>query len=332
MKKSTNKKPEIVKFKKILVANRGEIAIRVLRAASELKLRTVAIYTYEDRYSLHRYKADEAYQIGPDDSTLKPYLDIDEIIRVAKKCGAEAIHPGYGFLSENINFVRKCKANGIIFIGPEAETMMKVGDKVLTKAFAREIDVPLIEDSLVDVSVESVALAEAKKIGWPIMVKAKNGGGGRGMRVVKTEKEFSKAYNEAKGEAKTAFGSDEVFIEKFIDNPKHIEVQLLGDKYGNVVHLYERDCSVQRRFQKVVEIGPSFGLKQETRDKLYEYATRIGKHSNYSHAGTVEFLVDTQENIYFIEVNPRIQVEHTVTEELTGIDIVRSQILSLIHI
>ena len=327
MKKSTNKKPEIVKFKKILVANRGEIAIRVLRAASELKLRTVAIYTYEDRYSLHRYKADEAYQIGPDDSPLKPYLDIDEIIRVAKKCGAEAIHPGYGFLSENINFVRKCKANGIIFIGPEAETMMKVGDKVLTKAFAREIDVPLIEDSLVDVSVESVALAEAKKIGWPIMVKAKNGGGGRGMRVVKTEKEFSKAYNEAKGEAKTAFGSDEVFIEKFIDNPKHIEVQLLGDKYGNVVHLYERDCSVQRRFQKVVEIGPSFGLKQETRDKLYEYATRIGKHSNYSHAGTVEFLVDTQENIYFIEVNPRIQVEHTVTEELTGIDIVRSQIL-----
>jgi len=327
MKKSTNKKPEIVKFKKILVANRGEIAIRVLRAASELKLRTVAIYTYEDRYSLHRYKADEAYQIGPDDSPLKPYLDIDEIIRVAKKCGAEAIHPGYGFLSENINFVRKCKANGIIFIGPEAETMMKVGDKVLTKAFAREIDVPLIEDSLVDVSVESVALAEAKKIGWPIMVKAKNGGGGRGMRVVKTEKEFSKAYNEAKGEAKTVFGSDEVFIEKFIDNPKHIEVQLLGDKYGNVVHLYERDCSVQRRFQKVVEIGPSFGLKQETRDKLYEYATRIGKHSNYSHAGTVEFLVDTQENIYFIEVNPRIQVEHTVTEELTGIDIVRSQIL-----
>lgn len=320
-------KPQIKKFKKILVANRGEIAIRVLRAASELKLRTVAIYTFEDRYSLHRYKADESYQIGPDDSPLKPYLDIDEIIRVAKKCGAEAIHPGYGFLSENIHFVRKCQANGIVFIGPEPETMMKVGDKVLTKAFAREIDVPLIEDSLVDVSTEPVALREAKKIGWPIMVKAKNGGGGRGMRVVRTEAEFSKAYNEAKGESKTAFGSDEVFIEKFIENPKHIEVQLLGDKYGNIVHLYERDCSVQRRFQKVVEIGPSFGLKQETRDKLYEYAVRIGKHSNYSHAGTVEFLVDVAENIYFIEVNPRIQVEHTVTEELTGIDIVRSQIL-----
>ena len=327
MKKSSSEKPNIVKFKKILVANRGEIAIRVLRAASELKLRTVAIYTFEDRYSLHRYKADEAYQIGPDDSPLKPYLDIDEIIRVAKKCGAEAIHPGYGFLSENIHFVRKCQANGIIFIGPEPETMMKVGDKVRTKTFAREIDVPLIEDSQIDVSKESVALSEAKRIGWPIMVKAKNGGGGRGMRVVRKEAEFSKAYNEAKGEAKTAFGSDEVFIEKFIENPKHIEVQLLGDKYGNIVHLYERDCSVQRRFQKVVEMGPSYGLKQETRDKLYDYALRIGKHSNYSHAGTVEFLVDTEENIYFIEVNPRIQVEHTVTEEITGIDIVRSQIL-----
>jgi pyruvate carboxylase len=320
-------KPTINKFKKILVANRGEIAIRVLRAASELKLRTVAIYTYEDRYSLHRYKADESYQIGPDDSPLKPYLDIDEIIRVAKACGAEAIHPGYGFLSENIHFVRKCKQNGITFIGPEPETMEKVGDKVATKTFAREIDVPLIEDSQIDVSVEEVALKEAHRIGFPVMVKAKNGGGGRGMRVVRTEKEFSKAYQEAKGEAKTAFGSDEVFIEKFIENPKHIEVQLLGDKYGNVVHLYERDCSVQRRFQKVVEIGPSLGLKQETRDKLYEYATRIGVHSNYSHAGTVEFLVDQAENIYFIEVNPRIQVEHTVTEEITGIDIVRSQIL-----
>ena len=320
-------KPTINKFKKILVANRGEIAIRVLRAASELKLRTVAIYTFEDRYSLHRYKADESYQIGPDDSPLKPYLDIDEIIRVAKACGAEAIHPGYGFLSENIDLVKKCKANGLIFIGPEAETMMKVGDKVMTKAFAREINVPLIEDSLVDVSVESVALREAKKIGFPVMVKAKNGGGGRGMRVVREEAAFSKAYNEAKGEAKTAFGSDEVFIEKFIENPKHIEVQLLGDKYGNIVHLYERDCSVQRRFQKVVEIGPSLGLKQETRDKLYEYAIKIGKHSNYSHAGTVEFLVDVAENIYFIEVNPRIQVEHTVTEEITGIDLVSSQIL-----
>lgn len=320
-------KPVINKFKKLLVANRGEIAIRVLRAASELKLRTIAIYTYEDRYSLHRYKADEAYQIGKDDSPLKPYLDIDEIIRVAKACGAEAIHPGYGFLSENINFVRKCQENGIVFIGPQPETMEKVGDKVATKTFAREINVPLIEDSQIDISTEAVALKEANRIGFPIMVKAKNGGGGRGMRVVKTESEFSKAYNEAKGEAKTAFGSDEVFIEKYIENPKHIEVQLLGDKYGNVVHLYERDCSVQRRFQKVVEVGPSLGLKQETREKLYEYATRIGVHSNYSHAGTVEFLVDGQENIYFIEVNPRIQVEHTVTEEITGIDIVRSQIL-----
>jgi len=314
-------------FKKILVANRGEIAIRILRAAAELKLRTVSIYTYEDRYSLHRYKSDESYQIGTNEEPLKPYLDIEEIIRVAKMCGAEAIHPGYGFLSENIHLVNRCKEEGIIFIGPTAETMSKVGDKVATKAFAREIEVPLIEDSQVELKTEKIALKEAKRIGFPVMVKAKNGGGGRGMRVVRTAADFSKAYHEAKGESKTAFGSDEIFIEKYIENPKHIEVQLLGDKYGNIVHLYERDCSVQRRFQKVVEIGPSVTLKQETKDKLYEYAVRIGKHSNYSHAGTVEFLVDAEENIFFIEVNPRIQVEHTVTEEITGIDIVRSQIL-----
>ncbi len=320
-------KKNIIKFKKILVANRGEIAIRVLRAASELGLRTVAIYTYEDRYSLHRYKADESYQIGLKDEPLKPYLNIEEIIRVAKMCGAEAIHPGYGFLSENIHLVKRCKKEGIIFVGPSAETMSKVGDKVATKTFARKIDVPLIEDSHVEITNVKIALKEAKRIGFPVMVKAKNGGGGRGMRVVRTEEEFSKAFHEARGEAKTAFGSDEIFIEKFIENPKHIEVQLLGDKYGNVVHLYERDCSVQRRFQKVVEIGPSVTLKQETKDKLYEYAVRIGVHSKYSNAGTVEFLVDAAENIYFIEVNPRIQVEHTVTEEITGIDIVRSQIL-----
>jgi len=320
-------KINIKKFTKILVANRGEIAIRILRASAELRLRTVAMYTFEDRYSLHRYKADESYQIGTNEEPLKPYLDIEEILRVAKMCGAEAIHPGYGFLSENINLVRRCKEEGIIFIGPTAETMSKVGDKVATKTFAREIKVPLIEDSRIELTSAEIALKEAERIGFPVMVKAKNGGGGRGMREVHAKEEFSKAYNEARGEAKTAFGNDEVFIEKLIINPKHIEVQLLADKYGNVVHLYERDCSVQRRFQKVVEIGPSITLRQETKDKLYDYAVRIGKHSNYSHAGTVEFLVDADENIYFIEVNPRIQVEHTVTEEITGIDIVRSQIL-----
>ena len=318
--------PDIRKFKKLLVANRGEIAIRVLRAASEMKIRTVAMYTYEDRYSLHRYKADEAYQIGEDDDPLKPYLDIPEIIALAKRENVDAIHPGYGFLSENVNFVRACKEAGITFVGPEPEVMQRSGDKVQAKIVARNAQVPLIEDSKVDLADSSIALAEAKKIGFPVMVKAAAGGGGRGMRVVRSEDQLEKAFNEAKGEAKKAFGDDTIFIEKFIDSPKHIEVQIMGDNYGNLVHLYERDCSVQRRYQKVVEVAPSIGLKDETREKLYEYALRITKEVNYNNVGTVEFLVDADENIYFIEVNPRVQVEHTITEEITGIDIVRSQI------
>jgi len=318
--------PKIRKFKKLLVANRGEIAIRVLRAASEMKIRTVAMYTYEDRYSLHRYKADEAYQIGEDDDPLKPYLDIQEIISLAKREKVDAIHPGYGFLSENVNFVKACKEAGITFVGPEPEVMQRLGDKVQAKIVARNAQVPLIEDSKLELTDSSIALEEAKKIGFPVMVKAAAGGGGRGMRVVRSEDQLEGAFNEAKGEAKKAFGDDTVFIEKFIDNPKHIEVQIMGDNYGNLVHLYERDCSVQRRYQKVVEVAPSIGLKDETREKLYEYALRITKEVNYNNVGTVEFLVDAEENIYFIEVNPRVQVEHTITEEITGIDIVRSQI------
>ncbi len=314
------------RFSKLMVANRGEIATRVLRAASELDLRTVAIYTYEDRYSLHRYKADEAYQIGKEDEPLKPYLNIDEIIRVAKENGVEAIHPGYGFLSENVDFVRKCDENGIIFVGPTAESMDRLGDKVAAKKLAREIGVPLIEDSQGNLNTYKKALAEAERIGFPIMVKAVSGGGGRGMRVVRSEKELEKSYKEAKREAKTAFGDDTVFLEKFIENPKHIEVQILGDNHGNLIHLYERDCSVQRRFQKVVEIAPAITLSTNTKEKLYDYALRIAKHADYRNAGTVEFLVEG-EDIYFIEVNPRIQVEHTITEEITGIDIVRTQIL-----
>ncbi len=317
----------IHRFKKIMVANRGEIAIRVLRAASELRLRTVAIFTYEDRYSLHRYKADEAYQIGKDDDPLKPYLDIEEILRVAKQNGVEAIHPGYGFLSENVHFARRCREEGIIFIGPTPETMERLGDKVAAKVLARELNVPLIEDSQESLTNEDIALKEAKRIGFPVIIKAAAGGGGRGMRVVREEKQLITEYLEAKGEAKTAFGDDTVFLEKFIENPKHIEVQILGDKHGNIVHLYERDCSVQRRFQKVVEIAPAVTLRQDTKDKLYEYALRLARAVEYSHAGTVEFLVDAEEHIYFIEVNPRIQVEHTVTEEITGVDLVRSQIL-----
>lgn len=315
------------RFQKLMVANRGEIAVRVLRAASELELTTVAIYTHEDRYSLHRYKADEAYQVGKDDEPLKPYLDIEEIIRIAKENGIEAIHPGYGFLSENVQFAKRCGEEGIVFVGPTPLAMQQLGDKVDAKEIARSLDVPLIEDSRVPLTSVEIALKEAARIGYPIMVKAASGGGGRGMRVVRQESELSKAFLEAKGEAKTAFGDDTIFLEKYIDAPKHIEVQILADNYGNIVHLFERDCSLQRRFQKVVEIAPSATLGQNTKDALYEYSLRIAKHVNYSNAGTVEFLVDKDQNIYFIEVNPRIQVEHTITEQITGIDIVRSQIL-----
>ncbi|MEL6717986.1 MAG: pyruvate carboxylase, partial [Bacteroidota bacterium] len=314
-------------FKKLLVANRGEIAIRILRAASELELRTVAIYTYEDRYSLHRYKADESYQIGQEDEPLKPYLDIPEIIRVAKENGVDMIHPGYGFLSENTDFARACRDASIVFVGPTPEAMDRLGDKVAAKEVARKINVPLIEDSQEDLVNIEVAKKEAARITYPVMVKAASGGGGRGMRIVRSEAELETEYLEARREAKTAFGDDTVFLEKFIENPRHIEVQIIGDQHGNIVHLYERDCSVQRRFQKVVEVAPAISIQPFTKDRLYSYATNIAREVGYSNAGTVEFLVDASENIYFIEVNPRVQVEHTITEEITGIDIVRTQIL-----
>lgn len=314
-------------IKKIMVANRGEIAIRVLRAASEMHIRTVAIYTYEDRFSLHRYKADESYQIGSDDQPLKPYLDIEEIIRVAKENGVDAIHPGYGFLSENVHFVQRCREEGIIFVGPNPEVMEQLGDKIAAKKIAKAINVPVIEDAIL--SVEDIDKVDeiAAKIGFPIILKAAAGGGGRGMRVVRDIKDVKASFNEASNEALKAFGDGTIFIEKFIDQPKHIEVQLLADNFGNIVHLFERDCSVQRRFQKVVEIAPAPNLPQKAKDAVYEYALKIAKAVNYNNAGTVEFLVDQNNDVYFIEVNPRIQVEHTVTEEITGIDIVRSQIL-----
>ncbi len=318
---------EIKRFRKLLVANRGEIAIRVLRAASELKLRTVAIYTHEDRYSLHRYKADEAYQVGANDDPLKPYLDIEAIIQVAKDNEVDAIHPGYGFLSENVQFARRCREEGISFVGPSPEVMDQLGDKVAAKVLARRVEVPLIEDSQEDLVNGDIALREAQRIGYPVIIKAASGGGGRGMRVVRSEQDLVREYKEARGEARTAFGDDTVFLEKFIEDPRHIEVQILGDHHGNIVHLFERDCSVQRRFQKVVEVAPSVNLNQATRHKLYDYALRLAREVGYSCAGTVEFLVDKAENIFFIEVNPRVQVEHTITEEVTGIDIVRSQIL-----
>ncbi|MGE7776041.1 pyruvate carboxylase [Chitinophaga sp. NPDC101104] len=312
---------------KLLVANRGEIAVRILRAASELRIRTVAIFTYEDRYSLHRYKADEAYQIGKDDDPLKPYLDVEAIIHMAKSQGVDAIHPGYGFLSENVTFARRCREEGIIFVGPDPEVMAQLGDKVAAKTLARRVNVPLIEDSQVKLEDVETVRKEALRIGLPVILKAAAGGGGRGMRVVRDENQLERSFLEARSEAGKAFGDDTIFIEKFIEEPKHIEVQLMGDNYGNIVHLYERDCSVQRRFQKVVEIAPSPNLPLETREEVYKYALALAREVKYNNVGTVEFLVDRQNKVYFIEVNPRIQVEHTVTEEVTGIDIVRSQIL-----
>lgn len=310
-----------------MVANRGEIAIRILRAISELHIQSVAIFTHEDRYSLHRYKADEAYQIGSDEEPLKPYLDIEEIISVAKENEVGAIHPGYGFLSENVHFATRCREEGITFIGPQPEVMGQLGDKVMAKKVARAAGVPVIEDNQKELVDQEIAKSEASRIGYPVIIKASAGGGGRGMRVVRDEKELIKSYNEAKSEAGKAFGDDTIFLEKYVENPKHIEVQILADNFGNTVHLYERDCSVQRRFQKVVEVAPSYGLQGKTRQQLYSYALKIAKQVNYNNAGTVEFLVDPVEDIYFIEVNPRVQVEHTITEEITGIDIVRTQIL-----
>jgi pyruvate carboxylase len=315
------------KLNKILVANRGEIAIRILRAISELNIQTVAVYTYEDRYSLHRYKADEAYQIGPDDEPLKPYLDIEEIINLAKKKNVHAIHPGYGFLSENVTFARRCEEEGIIFIGPRPEVMERLGNKIKAKQVAREANIPIIDESRKDLKNVKIAVSEANRIGYPVMTKAASGGGGRGMRVCHNDEQLSQAFTEARSEALKSFGDDTIFLEKYIDSPKHIEVQIMADLHGNMVHLFERDCSVQRRFQKVVEIAPSQSLSQEVKEKIYQYALDICKHVNYNNLGTVEFLVDKNENIFFIEVNPRIQVEHTITEEITGIDLVRSQIL-----
>ena len=312
-------------IKKVLVANRGEIAIRVFRACTEIGLKTVGIYTFEDRYSLHRYKADESYQIGEDTDPLKPYLNIQVIIQVAKKNNVDAIHPGYGFLSENSEFAKACKENDIIFIGPEVSVLQSLGDKVKAKKVARDNNIPIIESNKKELDSIEIALEEAERIGYPVMLKAASGGGGRGMRVIRDEDQLRSGFTESKREAGNAFGDDTVFLEKFVENPKHIEIQIVADKHGNMVHLFERDCSVQRRYQKVIEFAPSLGLDQKTKDQLYDYALKICGAVNYTNIGTVEFLVEDGQ-IYFIEVNPRIQVEHTVTEIVTGIDLVKTQI------
>ena len=315
-----------MKIEKVLVANRGEIAIRIFRACVEIGVRTVGIYTYEDRYSLHRYKADESYQIGEDNEPLKPYLDIDAIIKVAKENNVDAIHPGYGFLSENAQFAQKCEDNGIVFVGPKVSVLKALGDKITAKEVAVANNIPIIQSSDKDLNNVKTAISEANRIGYPLMLKAASGGGGRGMRVIRTQEELEKGFPEAKRESLNAFGDDTVFLEKFVENPKHIEVQIVADTHGNMVHLYERDCSVQRRYQKVIEFAPSFGLPQKTKDSLYAYAIAICKAVNYNNIGTVEFLVDDDGSIYFIEVNPRVQVEHTVTEMITNIDLIKAQL------
>lgn len=315
------------KFKRILVANRGEIAIRIFRAAREMGIRSVAIYSEEDRLALFRTKADESYEIGKGKSPLDAYLDIDEIISLAKKKGVDAIHPGYGFLSENPEFARKCREEGITFIGPSPEVMEKLGDKITSKIVAKEAGVATIPGIEKPIRNEEEALLFAKSCGYPVMIKAAAGGGGRGMRIAESQEELLEKFQSAKNEAKKAFGDDSMFIEKYLHKPKHIEVQILGDEHGNVVHLYERDCSIQRRHQKVIEYTPAFSLPVDLREEICQDALKIARSIGYSNAGTVEFLVDSKGDHYFIEVNPRVQVEHTVTEMCTDIDIVQSQIL-----
>lgn len=313
-------------MKKILVANRGEIAIRVFRACAELKIKTVGIYAAEDEYSVHRFKADEAYLVGEGKRPIEAYLDIEDILRIAKDSGAEAIHPGYGFLSENLNFAKRCEEEGIIFIGPSTHHLDIFGDKIKAKEAAISAGIQSIPGTDGPVGTVKDVLAFADTHGYPIMIKAALGGGGRGMRVAYNEQEAKDGYERAKSEAKAAFGSDEVYVEKYISNPKHIEVQILGDSHGNVVHLFERDCSVQRRHQKVVEVAPCIFMSDEQREKICSAAVQLMRHVGYINAGTVEFLVEGDQ-FYFIEVNPRVQVEHTITEMITDVDIVISQIL-----
>ena len=318
---------QIKKFKRVLVANRGEIAIRVFRACQELGIRTVAVYSEEDKNTLFRTKADESYQIGKGKTPVGAYLGIDEIIALAKAKGVDAIHPGYGFLAENVEFAKACAAAGIEFIGPTAEMMDRLGDKIKSKIVANSVGVPTIPGVEKAIETEEEALQFAESCGYPVMLKAAAGGGGRGMRIVRSKDELLPQFRSARSEAAKAFGIDDIFIEKYLENPKHIEVQILGDKEGNIVHLYERDCSIQRRHQKVIEFTPALCLTDEQRKAICDDAIKIAQAVDYRSAGTVEFLVDKTGKHYFIEMNPRIQVEHTVSEIVTGVDIVQAQIL-----
>ena len=311
-------------IKKILVANRGEIAVRVVRACAEMGITSAAIYTDADRHALHVKKADEAYNVGPD--PVGGYLNAHRIVNLAVASGCDALHPGYGFLSENPQLAEICARRDIIFIGPSPAAIRRMGDKTLARAAMIQAGVPVVPGSEGNLKNVADAVKLAKKVGYPVMLKATSGGGGRGIRRCHTEEELRRAYERVVSEATKAFGSAEVFLEKAVVNPRHIEVQVLGDKYGNVIHLFERDCSIQRRHQKLVEIAPSPQLTDQQRTHVCELGVLAAKTVHYENAGTVEFLLDQNGEFYFMEMNTRLQVEHTVTEQITGVDIVQEQI------
>jgi pyruvate carboxylase len=314
-------------IKRLLIANRGEIATRIARACYELGITTVGIYTFEDRFSLHRYKTDESYRIGVKGDPLRPYLDIDKIVSIAIEKKVDAIHPGYGLLSENADFCQRCRDAGITFIGPSPKVLRLFGDKTAARRTAKEAGLCTIQGTMTAIDSLDSAVNIASELGYPVIVKSTIGGGGKGIRLANSFADLKEAYSRVKTEAMKSFGSSGVYIEKFISNAKHIEVQILGDRHGNCVHLFERDCSIQRRHQKVIEVAPCQVIREETRLKLCDEALRISQHVGYEGLGTVEFLVDEKENTYFLEVNPRIQVEHTVTEMITGIDLCQASIL-----
>jgi pyruvate carboxylase subunit A len=311
-------------FKKILVCNRGEIAMRIVRACRELNIATAAIYSEADPTGIYVKKADEAHLVGP--GPVKGFLDGEQIVDLARRIGADGIHPGYGFLSENAGFAHLCAASGITFIGPSPQAIHLMGDKIQARNVAKRAGVPIVPGTEEGLASVEEGLAFARSVGYPVMIKASAGGGGRGLRVVRSDEELRLGMEAASREAEAAFGDGRVFIEKYIERPHHIEFQILADRHGNIIHLGERDCSIQRRHQKLIEIAPSLVLTPELRARMGEDAIKIARAVDYDNAGTVEFLLDQQGQYYFIEMNPRIQVEHTVTEQITAVDIVRSQI------
>ena len=319
-----DRKLGVIPIRKLLIANRGEIAVRLIRACAEMGITSVAVFTDADRHGLHVKKADEAYSIGPD--TMGGYLSIHRLINIARAAGCDAVHPGYGFLSENPDFAAACAERGIRFVGPSAEVIRRMGDKVAAREAMIAAGVPVVPGSVGNLPDVEAALVDAERVGYPVMLKATNGGGGRGIRLCTDPENLRRNFDRVRSEATRAFGSTEIFLEKAVVNPRHIEVQILADSHGNVTHLFERDCSIQRRHQKLVEIAPSPQLTDDQREWLGEMAVTAARAVNYENAGTVEFLMDSDDSFYFMEMNTRIQVEHPITEMITGVDIVQEQL------